>query len=167
MENITNALYVITIIIAFTGLFYLGIVLYQKLKKKREVDFSLKKCYNYLLGFLVLIPVFACLYLLPIAFYDQNFWLEDKLYFIESQKALKLLGIAILSFYIMVRACIFLPHQNEYYNIGPKLLFLSLFPGIGSALNVMIISNYITEDYNAKYMLFFFAVTTFIYVVTS
>lgn len=167
MENITNILYVLIGIIAFTGLFYLGIVLYQKLKKKREVDFSLKKVYNYFLGFLVLAPVFACIYLLPIAFYDQNFWLDSKRDYIESQNALKLLGIAILGFYTLVRAPIFLPHEDEYYNVGPKLLFLSLFPGIASALNVMIISKFITEDFDANYLLFFFAVTTFIYVVTS
>src|SRR5690606_31990230 len=49
----------------------------------------------------------------------------------------------------------------------PKLLFLSLFPGIASALNVMIISKFITEDFDANYLLFFFTVITFIYIVTS
>src|SRR5690606_12898058 len=130
MENIANGLYAISSIIPFIGLLYLGVVIYQKLKKKREIDFSLKKVYNYFLGFLVLAPVIACIYFFPIAFYDQGFWLEDKSQYIESQNALKFLGIAILSFYALVRAAIFLPHHDEYYNIGPKLLFLSLFPGI-------------------------------------
>lgn len=167
MENIANGLYATSYIISFIGLLYLGVVIYQKLKKKREVDFSLKKVYNYFLGFLVLAPVIACLYFFPIAFYDQDFWLESKSQYIESQNALKFLGITILSFYALVRGAIFLPHEDEYYNVGPKLLFLSLFPGIASALNVMIISKFITEDFDANYLLLFFAVTTFIYVVTS
>ena len=167
MENIANVLYISSGIIALIGALYLGIVIYQIFKKEREVDFSPKKGYNYFLGFLVLAPVLVCLYFFPIAFYDQGFWLESKSQYIESQNALKFLGITILSFYALVRIPIFLPHRDEYYNIGPKLLFLSLFPGIASALNVMIISKFITQDIDASYLLFFFAVTTFIYIVTS
>ncbi|GAA4115571.1 hypothetical protein GCM10022393_15730 [Aquimarina addita] len=167
MENIANGLYISTSIIAFIGVFYLGIVSYQTFKKDRKINFSLKNAYNYFLGFLVLAPVLASLYFFPIAFYDQDFWLETKSQYIESRQALKFLGIIILSFYTFTRGAIFLPHKDEYYNIGPKLLFLSLFPGIASALNVMIISKFITANFNANYLLGFFAVTTFIYIITS
>lgn len=167
MEKFTSLFYISSCILACTGLFYFGIVLSQKLKKKREVDFSWKNIYNYVFGFLALTPVLAGLYIVPISFYDQNFWLEGASQHFDAQDALKLFGLAISGFYLLVRASIFLPHKDEYYNIGPKLLFLSLFPGLASALNVMIITNYITEDYNAKYLLFFFAVSTFVYVITS
>lgn len=167
MEKFTSLFYISSCILACIGLFYFGIVLFQKVKKKREVDFSWKNIYNYVLGLLALVPVIAGLYIVPVAFYDPNFWLEDASQHFEAQNALKLFGLAILGFYLSVRSSIFLPHKDEYHNIGPKLLFLSLFPGLASALNVMIITNYITEDYNAKYLLFFFAVSTFVYVITS
>jgi putative ATP-binding cassette transporter len=166
MENIANKLNLVSGVIAFIGVLYLGIVMYQIFKKERKWDFNSKKTVSYLLGFLVLTPVIASIYFLPIAFYDQDFWLSTRLQYLESHKALIFLGITIITFYTLVRTTIFLPHKNEYLNIGPELLLLSLFPGITSALNVMIISKFITEDIEAKYLLFFFAVTTFIYIVT-
>lgn len=167
MEKFTDLFYVSAGILAFIGLFYLGVVLYQRFKQDRKVDFSLKNVTNYFLGCLALVPVVACLYVLPIAFSDQNFWSEGLSAYDETKNAMILLVAAIFGFYLMVRASIFLPHTDEYYNIGPKLLFLSLFPGVASALNVMIITNYINKDYDARYLLFFFAVSTFIYIVTS
>ncbi len=166
MENITNLLHIVTGIIGFGGLFYLGIVLYQMYKGNRKVHISKSDVYNYLLGFLVLIPILASLYFIPIAFYDLNFWSKNIVQYVTLQNALVYLGMGILSFYALVRAAIFLPHENQYYNLGPKLLFLSLFPGIASAINVMIISKFITEDFDPRYLLFFFAVSTLIYVTT-
>lgn len=167
MEKFTSLIYISAGILVFTGLFYLGVVLYQKVKKKRGVDFSLTNVTNYILGCLALAPVLTCLYFIPVAFYDTNFWSESLSIYNESKYALGLLGAVLVGFYLVVRVSIFLPHKDEYYNIGPKLLFLSLIPGIASALNVMIITNYITEDYDARYLLFFFAVNTFVYVITS
>lgn len=167
MEKFTSLIYISAGSLVFTGLIYLGIVLYQKVKRKRGVDFSLTNVSNYFLGLLALAPILACLYLVPITFYDPGFWSEGSVLYGGTQNALKLLGVAMIGFYLLVRTSIFLPHSDEYYNIGPKLLFLSLFPGVASALNVMIITNYITEDYDPKYLLFFFATTTFVYVVTS
>lgn len=166
MENTTNVLYIVSGIITFIGILYLGIVTYQTVKKKRKILFSQEKIYKYFLGFLVLAPVMVALYFIPITFYNPDFWLNNSIQNLEVQNGLFYLGISILVFYAMVRAAIFMPHENEYYNIGPKVLFLSLIPGIASAINVMIISKFITKDYDARHLLLFFAVTTFVYIVT-
>ncbi|CAC9975513.1 cyclic peptide export ABC transporter [Flavobacterium panici] len=166
MENIIYKLYLINGIIALLGLVFFGLVIFQKINKKREVDFSYKKVYSYFKGFLVLLPVLVALYYIPIALYDKDFWLDSKYQYVEAQNAVLFLGIIILGFYALVRISTFFPHKNEYYDIGSQLLLLSLFPGIASAINVMIISKFVTDDIEAKYLLFFFAVTTFIYIVT-
>lgn len=166
MENIANKIHVVSALIAFIGVLYLGIVMYQMLKKERTIDFAFKKGVNYFLGFLVLIPVLVALYFLPVAFQSPDFWLENNNQYASAQNALIFLGTAILAFYILVRFTIFFPHKNEYYNIVPQLLLLSLFPGISNAIIVMIISKFITDDVDAKYLLLFFAVVTFIYIVT-
>ncbi len=166
MENIANSLQIISSIIAVIGGLFFASVIFQKVKKNRKVDFSLKKVYQYLLGFLVIAPVIVAIYFLPITFYDQEFWLEGKQQYLQAQEALKLLSAAIVAFYALVRIAIFLPHKNEYYNIGSQLLLVSLFPGIANALIVMIISKFITDDIEAKYLLFFFAVTIFVYIVS-
>jgi len=167
MENIANNLYLVCSIIAFLGLTYLGSVTYQMMKGERKIDFTLNKVYYYFLGFLVLIPVVACLYYIPLAFYDENFWLALNPQYEAAQKALWVFGVFCFSFYALVRLPIFLPHEKEQFNIVPQLSLLSLFPGIASALNVMIISEFITEDVSASYLLFFFVVNTFVYVVTA
>lgn len=166
MENIIYKLYLINGIIALLGLVFFGLVIFQKINKKREVDFSYKKVYSYFKGFLVLLPVLVALYYIPIALYDKDFWLDSKYQYVEAQNAVVFLGIIILGFYALVRISTFFPHKNEYYDIGSQLLLLSLFPGIASAINVMIISKFVTDDIEARYLLFFFAVTTFIYIVT-
>ncbi|UUF16681.1 MULTISPECIES: cyclic peptide export ABC transporter [Flavobacterium] len=166
MENIIYKLYLINGIIALLGLVFFGLVIFQKINKKREVDFSYKKVYSYFKGFLVLLPVLVALYYIPIALYNKDFWLDSKYQYVEAQNAVLFLGIIILGFYALVRISTFFPHKNEYYDIGSQLLLLSLFPGIASAINVMIISKFVTDDIEAKYLLFFFAVTTFIYIVT-
>lgn len=166
MENIIYKLYLINGIIALLGLVFFGLVIFQKINKKREVDFSYKKVYSYFKGFLVLLPVLVALYYIPIALYDKDFWLDSKYQYVGAQNAVLFLGIIILGFYALVRISTFFPHKNEYYDIGSQLLLLSLFPGIASAINVMIISKFVTDDIEAKYLLFFFAVTTFIYIVT-
>lgn len=166
MENIANKIYIVIAVTAFIGVLYLGIVMYQMLKKERTIDFSSKKGVNYFLGFLVLIPILATLYFLPVAFQSEDFWLENNTQYASIQNAIMVLGSVILGFYILVRATIFFPHRNEYYNIVPQLLLLSLFPGVSNAIIVMIISKFITDDVEAKYLLLFFAVATFIYIVT-
>ncbi len=167
MEIITKVSYIANSIMALIGVLYLGLVVYQKMKKKRVFLFTGKNILNYFLGFLVVVPVLAVLYTIPLAFYDPNFWSETASQYVEARKDVLSLGIGILCFYAGLRASIFMPHKNEYYNITPKLLFLSLFPGIASAINVMIISKFLTNDYEAKYLLLFFAMNTLIYVVTT
>lgn len=166
MENIVYKLYLINSIIAFIGLLFFGVVIFQKIKKDRTLDFSSKKVYSYFTGFLVLSPVILALYYIPVALYDEDFWLDNKYQYLQEQNAVMLLGIIIVAFYALVRISIFLPHKNQYYDIGSQLLLLSLFPGVASAVNVMIISKFITDDVKAGYLLLFFAVTTFIYIVT-
>lgn len=167
MEIIAKVSYIANSIMALIGVLYLGLVVYQKMKKKRIFLFTGKNILNYFLGFLVVVPVLAVLYTIPLAFYDPNFWSEGASQYLEARKEVLSLGIGILCFYAGLRASIFMPHKNEYYNITPKLLFLSLFPGIASAINVMIISKFLTNDYEAKYLLLFFAMNTLIYVVTT
>lgn len=167
MESIINVSYIINGIMAFIGVLYLGIVVYQKMKKKRTILFTKENILNYFLGFLVLAPILAVLYIIPIVFYDPNFWLEGTSQYIEARKGIYSFGVGVLCFYAVLRASIFMPHENEYYNITPKLLFLSLFPGVASAINVMIISKFLTNDYDAKYFLLFFLINTFIYVITT
>ncbi|MCK8524323.1 cyclic peptide export ABC transporter [Aquimarina sp. D1M17] len=166
MESIANKLYIANGVMLFLGLLYLGIALYQLTKKKRKFNFSSSRIINYLLGFLVLIPVIASFYYFPVAFYDQDFWSKTGIEYLKLHEALRFSAAGILSFYAITRATIFLRHQDEYFNVVPKLLFLSLFPGLASALNVMIINKFITDDVGANYLLFFFAVTTFVYIVT-
>lgn len=166
MESIAIKLYVFSGVIAFLGLFYLGIVVYQQIKKERAIDFSLKKAYDYLLGFLVLLPVATALCYMPVAFYAKGFWSPMQSQYLEAQNAMILLITVIFTAYAFVRLSMFLPHKKEYYNTVPQLLLLSLFPGVANALNVMIVSKFISADIDASYLLFFFGVTTFIYIVT-
>jgi putative ATP-binding cassette transporter len=166
MENIVNVSYIASGIIALIAILYLGMVSIQIIKKKRNIEVSKKKVYNYFFGFLALVPVIVCFYYVPIAFYDSEFWLNTEQYLYQ-QEAIIFLAIVVVSFYALTRATMFVPHDNIYYNIAPLLLIISPIPGIASAITVMIINVYITEEINeAKYLLLFFAVTTFIYIVT-
>ncbi|CAM1356211.1 cyclic peptide export ABC transporter [Tenacibaculum halocynthiae] len=166
MENITNKLFILSGIIAFLGILYFGTVLYQIFKKERKIDFSFKKIVNYFLGFVILAPIIVSIYFFPVAFYDQNFWSSTKLENLELQTSIISIGAMIIAFYTVVRLSVFMPHKNHYFNVTPQLLLLSLFPGVASAVNVMIISKFVSEDVNAGYLLFFFIVTTFTYIVT-
>jgi len=166
MENLTNIIYLISFIIALIGLGYLVVVIAQTFKKLRTAEFSYQNIKDYLLGFLVMAPVVAAIYYLPIALGVQDFWSVANAKYQEVQLAVKLFALTLVSFYALVRLAIFLPHENEYYNIVPKLLLLSLFPGVASSINVMIISEFISDKVAVEYLLFFFAVTTFIYIVT-
>ncbi|XLS30261.1 cyclic peptide export ABC transporter [Flavobacteriaceae bacterium M23B6Z8] len=167
MENIANIIYLACTVLAFLGTLYLGFVVYQKIKGKRSFAFTLKNLLNYLVGFVVLAPLVLCLYYTPMAFYDENFWMTQNTQYDSAKKALWFLGIFGYCFYALVRFPIFLPHEKERHNIIPQLSFLSLIPGVSSALNVMIISEFMTEDVSAAYLLILFGVNTFMYIITS
>ena len=167
MENIANIAYISCSVLAVLGLVYIGIVTYQKIIGKRSFDFSLKKAMEYVIGFIVLAPVVACLYYIPLAFYDEKFWVTQNVGFQEVKDALWFVGIFSYVFYGFVRLSVFMPHEKEQVNIISQLSLLSLFPGISSALNVMIISEFMTEDVSAAYLLILFGVNTFVYIVTS
>ena len=81
MENMIYKLYLINGIIAFIGLLFFGLVIFQRIKKKREIDFSYNKLYSYFMGFLVLSPVILALYFIPVALYNKDFWLDSNLQF--------------------------------------------------------------------------------------
>ncbi len=119
------------------------------------------------MGFLVLLPIFACLYILPITFYDQDFWSIKSQEYIIIQQTIILLAIIIAGFYALTKATIFFPHNNKYYNVIPSLLLLSLFPGVANSTIVMIITNFINSDTEAKYLLFLFAISTYTYIMST
>ncbi len=166
MENISSIMLIISGVIASLGGLFLLLVIYQAIKKDRFFRFSWKAVSNYLLGYVVLVPVLGALYVFPMAYQHQDFWLDSNAQFAQLREALMFFGASLVMFYTLVRVAIFLPHKNEYWNLGSQLALISLFPGVANALIVMIINQFITKDIDPRYLLFFFAVTIFVYVVT-
>lgn len=161
-----NISYIASAIVALITAIYLGIVAVQTVRKKRTLEVTKKKTISFFLGFLALAPVLACLYYLPIAFLDSEFWTNASQY-LEQQNAMVLLAAVITGAYALARATIFVPHENVYYNIAPFLLMITPIPGVANAINVMIINTFISGSIeDARYLLLFFAATTFIYIVT-
>lgn len=169
MENIINNsqyLYILGSIFILIGVVYTGMAIFQYFQGKREGQFSQKKIFNFIFGLIGLGPIIASFYVLPIAFYDENFWSSSAENYQYTKNAILFLTIAIAGFYTITKLTIFFPHKDKYHNSIPSLLLLSLFPGLANSLIVMIITNFINNDINAKYLLFFFCICTYAYVIT-
>lgn len=141
-------------------------LLIQLLRNKRRIKFTSGEVLKYLSGFLLLVPLTAGMYLLPVAFHDENFWSTVSPEYDAIKQSIIFAAGSIGGFYILTAAAAFLPHKNKYFNEVPPLLLLSLFPGVANSLLVMIITNFINSDTEVKYLLFFFALCTYIYIVT-
>jgi putative pyoverdin transport system ATP-binding/permease protein len=166
LTNISLYLHALGGLFILIGLLYITLAIIQFKRKKREFEFSKSKLINFFAGLLVLSPVLASFYVLPIAFYSENFWSSMTANSLEVKNSIWFLLVTIIGFYLMIKSTIFFQHKNKYYNLVPTLLLLSLFPGLANSLIVLIITNFINNDINAKYLLFFFCVCTYAYVVT-
>lgn len=138
----------------------------QLYRKKRRIRITSGEVYRYFWGLLLLTPLFVGMYFLPVAFYDEGFWSSISNEYDAIKQAIIFLACSLTVFYMLTAAAAFFPHQNKYFNEIPPLLLLSLFPGVANSMLVMIITNFINSDTDVKYLLFFFALCTYIYIVT-
>jgi len=166
LAEISLYIYILGGLFILIGLVYMSIAIIQYYRGKREWEFSKNKLINFFLGLLGLSPIIGSFYVLPIAFYDENFWSSIATNYLEAKNAILFLFITIIGFYLMIKSTVFFPHKNKYQNLVPSLLLLSLFPGLANSLIVMIITNFINNDISPKYLLFFFCVCTYVYIVT-
>ena len=169
MEDLTNiSLYTFILggLFILIGLVYFSIAIVQFYRGKRDLQFSKNKLISFILGLLGLSPIIGSFYVLPIAFYDESFWSSTATNYLQTKNAILFFFITIIGFYLLIKSTIFFPHKNKYYNLVPSLLLLSLFPGLANSMIVMIITNFINNDINPKYLLFFFCICTYAYVVT-
>ncbi|WP_337966391.1 cyclic peptide export ABC transporter [uncultured Flavobacterium sp.] len=166
MDNTVFTIEILTAALALIGIIYSIIAVVQIIKKKRKREISLAKISNYIVGFAAILPLFACLYFMPIALYDQNFWSVQSQNYKVLSDAIIQLGIVISVFYFLTRITIFFEHKNKYHNILSSLLLISLIPGLANALIVMIVSEFVTGRIETKYLLIFFVLATYFYVIT-
>ncbi|KAB1153656.1 cyclic peptide export ABC transporter [Tenacibaculum aiptasiae] len=166
MDNTVFAIQIFIVSLVIIGVTYTVIALAQILQKKRTKDLSFSKFTNYLLGFVAILPISIFLYYMPIAMYDENFWMVQSQNYKALNNAIIQLGIAVAAFYFLTRVTMFFPHKNKYYNILSSLLLISLIPGVANSLIVMIISQFVSGEVETKYLLTFFVLATYFYVIT-
>lgn len=166
MENLTQKIQLISLVILLSGLIYLLILLIQLIKGCRIHKFSFKNLYNYIGGALILLPLIIFLYYLPIALYGDNFWIQKTLSYEVMQKSIISFGGVIFAFYFFIRTTIFFPHVNKSYNIISLLLPISIVPGLSNSLIVMIISQSVNEHIDFKYLLLFFVLATYFFIIS-
>ena len=169
MEDLTiisGYIYLLGSILTLIGFVYIGMATVQYFRGKRKPEFSINKITGFLGGLLALSPIIGSFYVLPLAFYGEEFWISTTTDSLQVKNAILTLSITIVGFYLLVRSTLFFPHQSKYYNLVPSLLFLSLFPGLSNSLIVMIITNFINDGVKVEYLLFFFCICTYAYIVT-
>ena len=166
MDTTVFTIQIFIAVIAIIGVSYAILSLSHIAKKKRTKEITKAKITNYLLGFVAVAPIFLFLYIMPIAFYDENFWSVQSQSHDALSSAIVQLGVAISLFYFVTRLTMFFPHKNKYYNILSSLLLVGLIPGIANTLIVMIVSEFLSGNTATKYLLMFFALATYAYVVT-
>lgn len=169
MENFTSIpryIFLLGGLFIAIGLAYISIAIIQYIRGKRQGQFSLNKLGSYIVGLLGLAPIVGSLYVLPLAFYNENFWASTSVNDLYVKDSLLFLTATVIGFYLVVKSTIFFPHKSKYHNLIPSLALLSLFPGIANSLIIMIITNFINNDIEANYLLLFFGVCTYTFVVT-
>lgn len=169
MDDITALLsyvYVIGSLLIVIGLAYMGLAIFQYSRGKRKWEYSSSKLPDFILGLVALAPIVGSFYVLPMAFYNEGFWSSTNADFIQGQNAIIGLSILIFGFYIFVSSTMFLPHENKYYNLVPSLLLPSLIPGLANTLIVMIITSFVNDGVDPKYLFFFFCICTYTYIIT-
>ncbi|UII23757.1 cyclic peptide export ABC transporter [Fulvivirga ligni] len=166
MGNIPNYLYIFGGLLILVGVSISTVTFVQFYRKKRSIQITARKVYHYLGGILLLLPLFICVYFIPVAFYDENFWNAISVRYDDIKQSMMFFSFSLLGFYLLTASTSFFPHYNKYYNEIPPLLILSLFPGVANSMLVMIITNFINSDTDVKYLLFFFALCTYVYIIT-
>lgn len=135
------------------------------LKKDRIYEgVTAKKFKKLLLIFSMCLPYIYAVYILPSALAKSNwatFIIWTPKTFVVS---IALLGILMVTTYVLYSLLLVFPHKNKYKKELPNLAVLSLISGVANAIIIFLITNSVNSNVALKYLVFYFTLILFIYI---
>lgn len=165
MDNVFSTFFIIFAIICILLICLWGLILFDFRKGKRNKGFEKGSVKKLITHFIILLPLYYGLYLLPKAFagtdwYTATVWGPDSFV-----KCITIIIYLLLISFITHILLLFFPHKNQYFKYAPEVLTLGVIAGLCNAIIIFVITNTLNDGRgNLKYTLYYFGLALVIYI---
>lgn len=156
---------IIMILFILTAIFYVFLISYETLKKRRTpVKVSFKFVFKQLVKLLMFVPYLLGIYFLPKALMDVT-WQTAFVWAPQSFKVtIQLVLLALIISYVGIVLSALLPHGNKYKRSVPLVIILSLLSGVANAVVIFLVTGSVFSKIPLFYQVYNYFLAFLLYI---